>query len=157
MISDDGQPILMDFGSAMKARVKIENRSQALLQQVSLISLCSYSLKLRYSRRTLRQSRARWPIVRRNYSTSKRVSPLMRKLTSGYVLYILPSIATTPCSPVLQHVAVAWLHALCTCLFSFSFRNLADDGARWLNSHGGHGCTVQAPSIRIFARLEGPH
>ena len=33
MISDDGQPILMDFGSTMKARVKIENRSQALLQQ----------------------------------------------------------------------------------------------------------------------------
>ena len=33
MISDDGQPILMDFGSTMKARVKVENRSQALLQQ----------------------------------------------------------------------------------------------------------------------------
>ena len=33
MISDEGQPILMDFGSTMKARVKIENRSQALLQQ----------------------------------------------------------------------------------------------------------------------------
>ncbi|KAI0787851.1 Pkinase-domain-containing protein [Fomes fomentarius] len=33
MISDDGQPILMDFGSTTKARIKIENRSQALLQQ----------------------------------------------------------------------------------------------------------------------------
>ncbi|KAI0359996.1 Pkinase-domain-containing protein [Trametes cingulata] len=33
MISDDNQPILMDFGSTMKARIKIENRSQALLQQ----------------------------------------------------------------------------------------------------------------------------
>ena len=33
MIADDGRPILMDFGSTMKARVKIENRSQALLQQ----------------------------------------------------------------------------------------------------------------------------
>ncbi|TFK84266.1 Pkinase-domain-containing protein [Polyporus arcularius HHB13444] len=33
MISDEGQPILMDFGSAMKARIKIENRNQALLQQ----------------------------------------------------------------------------------------------------------------------------
>ncbi|KAF8813357.1 other/NAK protein kinase [Phlegmacium glaucopus] len=34
MIADDGKtPILMDFGSAMKARVPIENRSQALLQQ----------------------------------------------------------------------------------------------------------------------------
>ncbi|KAF8150874.1 other/NAK protein kinase [Crassisporium funariophilum] len=34
MIADDGKtPILMDFGSTMKARVPIENRSQALLQQ----------------------------------------------------------------------------------------------------------------------------
>ncbi|KAI0805987.1 kinase-like domain-containing protein [Irpex lacteus] len=33
MIDDNGRPILMDFGSCMKARVKIENRSQALLQQ----------------------------------------------------------------------------------------------------------------------------
>ena len=33
MISDDGVPILMDFGSTLKARIKIENRQQALLQQ----------------------------------------------------------------------------------------------------------------------------
>ncbi|KAF9223730.1 protein kinase [Gyrodon lividus] len=34
MIADDGvTPILMDFGSAMKARIRIETRSQALLQQ----------------------------------------------------------------------------------------------------------------------------
>lgn len=36
MISDDGTPILMDFGSTVKARIPIENRSQALMQQVSL-------------------------------------------------------------------------------------------------------------------------
>jgi serine/threonine kinase 16 len=35
MVADDGQPILMDFGSAVKARIPIENRSQALLQQAS--------------------------------------------------------------------------------------------------------------------------
>jgi serine/threonine kinase 16 len=34
MIADDGvTPILMDFGSCTKARIPIENRSQALLQQ----------------------------------------------------------------------------------------------------------------------------
>ncbi|KAF8573020.1 other/NAK protein kinase [Ramaria rubella] len=34
MLSDDGQtPILMDFGSTIKARVKVETRSQALAQQ----------------------------------------------------------------------------------------------------------------------------
>ena len=35
MIADDGiTPILMDFGSAVKARIQIDNRSQALLQHV---------------------------------------------------------------------------------------------------------------------------
>lgn len=33
MIADNGSAILMDFGSCMKARIKVENRSQALLQQ----------------------------------------------------------------------------------------------------------------------------
>jgi hypothetical protein len=34
MIADDGvTPVLMDLGSCMKARIPIENRSQALLQQ----------------------------------------------------------------------------------------------------------------------------
>jgi serine/threonine kinase 16 len=34
MIADDGAPILMDFGSTIRARIAVENRSQALLQQV---------------------------------------------------------------------------------------------------------------------------
>ncbi|KAG8937334.1 hypothetical protein FRC02_000104 [Tulasnella sp. 418] len=33
MLADDGTPILMDFGSTIKARILIENRSQALTQQ----------------------------------------------------------------------------------------------------------------------------
>ena len=34
MIADDGvTPILMDFGSCVKARIVIENRSRALVQQ----------------------------------------------------------------------------------------------------------------------------
>ncbi|TDL25672.1 protein kinase [Rickenella mellea] len=33
MITDDGAPILMDFGSTIKARIKIESRQQALMQQ----------------------------------------------------------------------------------------------------------------------------
>ncbi|KAJ6507891.1 other/NAK protein kinase [Mycena vitilis] len=33
MIADDGSPIVMDFGSCVKARVEITNRSQALVQQ----------------------------------------------------------------------------------------------------------------------------
>ena len=45
MIADDGTPILMDFGSAVKARVAVENRSQALFQQVRSRFL-SYSMCL---------------------------------------------------------------------------------------------------------------
>ena len=34
MIADDGvTPILMDFGSTVKARIPIQNRNQALVQQ----------------------------------------------------------------------------------------------------------------------------
>ncbi|KAG8965371.1 hypothetical protein FRC00_004527 [Tulasnella sp. 408] len=33
MLSDDGTPVLMDFGSTIKARIHIENRNQALIQQ----------------------------------------------------------------------------------------------------------------------------
>lgn len=33
MVSDDGAPILMDFGSTIKARIAVETRQQALLEQ----------------------------------------------------------------------------------------------------------------------------
>lgn len=42
MIADDGSAVLMDFGSCVKARVKVENRSQALLQQVGAIHMFKY-------------------------------------------------------------------------------------------------------------------
>lgn len=41
MIADDGSPILMDFGSAIPARIKVETRSHALLQQVLPLTLVS--------------------------------------------------------------------------------------------------------------------
>lgn len=45
MIADDGSPVLMDFGSAMKARIKIENRSQALLQQDLAAEQCTMAYR----------------------------------------------------------------------------------------------------------------
>lgn len=71
MISDDGTPILMDFGSTMKARIPIENRSQAMLQQVSCqfvdfhtpLYRCYFILY-----RKLRPSRVRWLTVHLNSS-----------------------------------------------------------------------------------------
>jgi serine/threonine kinase 16 len=34
MIADDGSPVLMDFGSTIKARIEVQTRQQALLEQV---------------------------------------------------------------------------------------------------------------------------
>lgn len=33
MITDEGSPILMDFGSAVRARIQVRTRQEALLQQ----------------------------------------------------------------------------------------------------------------------------
>lgn len=45
MIDDDGRPILMDFGSAMKARIPIGDRSQALLQQDIAAEQCTMAYR----------------------------------------------------------------------------------------------------------------
>ncbi|KAI0733669.1 Pkinase-domain-containing protein [Fomitopsis betulina] len=45
MIADDGSPVLMDFGSAMKARIRIETRSQALLQQDLAAEQCTMAYR----------------------------------------------------------------------------------------------------------------
>lgn len=75
MIADDGvTPILMDFGSATKARIRVETRSQALLQQVKQTidsGAGSHWLRLRF--RTLQRSRAQWPTERLSSSMSKLV------------------------------------------------------------------------------------
>jgi hypothetical protein len=48
MIADDGTPILMDFGSTVKARIPIETRAQALMQQVSPKDAASHSAYSRF-------------------------------------------------------------------------------------------------------------
>lgn len=44
MLSDDGTPVLMDFGSTIKARIHVENRNQALIQQVCSSMTSSYQM-----------------------------------------------------------------------------------------------------------------
>lgn len=72
MIADDGSPILMDFGSAIKARIPIQTRQQALLQQVSkkedLHSVSDIHC------RTLLQNKVQWHIVHQSSSTLKQES-----------------------------------------------------------------------------------
>ena len=61
MIADDGSPILMDFGSTMKARIKIENRSQALLQQVRGLHSANGMSCDGFLYRISPQSKVQWP------------------------------------------------------------------------------------------------
>lgn len=71
MIADDGKtPILMDFGSTMKARVSIENRSQALLQQVRPVFKRDFHAShISFLHRILLQNRVQWPIAHLNCLT----------------------------------------------------------------------------------------
>jgi serine/threonine kinase 16 len=41
MLSDEGEPILMDFGSTILARIRIDTRQQALTQQVCIVEVRS--------------------------------------------------------------------------------------------------------------------
>lgn len=88
MIADDNQPILMDFGSTVKARIKVENRSQALLQQVGNCRVMESSLLLTTARSTriLPLNRAPWHIARPSCSMSRLVSRSTKRSTFGYVI-----------------------------------------------------------------------
>lgn len=70
MIADDGiTPILMDFGSTVKARIQIDNRSQALLQQVHATLFSVFSSPSQSHRRILPRNKARWHTALQNSST----------------------------------------------------------------------------------------
>jgi hypothetical protein len=67
MIADNGfTPILMDFGSTMKAKIKIENRSQALYQQVKQSNVGLLSMFM-CDPRILQPSKAQWRIELLSY------------------------------------------------------------------------------------------
>lgn len=98
MLSDDGQPVLMDFGSTIKARIPIENRSQALLQQD----------------------------IAAEQSTMAYRAPELYDVKTGVVLDekvdIWVCLAAVPCL-VSPHVcSVLGVHSLCSGLFPFSIR-----------------------------------
>lgn len=73
MIADDGMtPILMDFGSAIQARVRVKTRSQALLQQVRRpVDPAAGSYWFRC--RTLRLSKVQWLTEHQSFLMSKQV------------------------------------------------------------------------------------
>jgi hypothetical protein len=69
MIADDGvTPILMDFGSTVKARIRIDNRSLALLQQVYATLYSLLYLISCLCHRILPRNRAQWHTALQNFS-----------------------------------------------------------------------------------------
>lgn len=95
MVSDNGQPILMDFGSTIKARVHIENRSQALLQQD----------------------------IAAEQSTMAYRAPELYDVKTGITIDEKVDIWVSVvklCLPLAYGSIVAWLHIVCAGLFTFT-------------------------------------
>lgn len=71
MIADDGSPIVMDFGSAIPARIRVETRSQALLQQVHSFPCPVHANTEWIATRTLQLNIVQWRIAPQNYLMSR--------------------------------------------------------------------------------------
>ena len=135
MIADDGSPVLMDFGSAMKARIRIETRSQALLQQDLAAEQCTMAYR----------------------------APELFDVKTGVALdekvdiWVSPVDSFAQSAGSLSSTAVARLHAIRARLLAFAIREYADDRTGWFNRNGCHECTIQTSAVRLFPRPEEPH
>ena len=118
MVADDGvTPILMDLGSCLKARIPIENRSQALMQQDTAAE----------------------------HSTMAYRAPELFDVKTGTALdekvdiwVLLLSILF--CGSFPTHTrpvfVVVGLRSVRTRVPTLALRKPANDRTRWLNSHG---------------------
>jgi serine/threonine protein kinase len=131
MIDDNGRPILMDFGSAMKARVKIENRSQALLQQ----DIAAEQSTMAYRAPELFD-------VKTGITIDEKVD-----------IWVCSFIHVIPRARCAHLDKVSGMHPLCPCLLAFAVREHTNDGTGRINSDGCHECSVQAPRLTV---LRGP-
>ena len=136
MIADDGSPVLMDFGSAMKARIKIENRSQALLQQDLAAEQCTMA----YRAPELFD-------VKTGVTLDEKVDIWVSRLTSSARKHKCLTIDHT----------VAWLHAVCARVLTLAIREHADDRTGRLDRDGCHERAVQTSTVRILSGPEEPH
>jgi hypothetical protein len=136
MIADDGiTPILMDLGSCIKARIPIENRSQALLHQD----------------------------IAAEHSTMAYRAPELFDVKTGTTLdekvdvwvKISPSLYFSRSRNLRR--AVFGLRSVRPCIPPLPFRDHANNGTRWLNSHGCAQRTVQAPYVKLFTRTQDPY
>ena len=134
MIADDGTPILMDLGSCMKARIPIENRSQALSQQD----------------------------IAAEHSTMAYRAPELFDVKTGTTLDekvdIWVCLSIFNCSPTHMFgpcLVVTGLCSVCPRVLTLSLRKLANYGARWLNSYGCAQCAVQTSNVKLLPRSQG--
>ena len=134
MVADDGvTPILMDLGSCVKARIPIENRSQALLQQD----------------------------IAAEHSTMAYRAPELFDVKTGTTLdekvdiwVCDPQGCFLPAAHLNSHRAVLGLRSVCPCIPPLPFRDYADNGTRWLNSHGCAQRAVQTSSVKLLTGSE---
>jgi serine/threonine protein kinase len=136
MIADDGvTPILMDLGSCTKARITIENRSQALLQQD----------------------------IAAEHSTMAYRAPELFDVKTGTTLD--EKVDIWVCGLILRwflaHVfgtrAVVGLRPVRPCVPALSLRKHANDRTRWFDSHGCAQCAVQTPYGELLPGSEGAY
>jgi serine/threonine protein kinase len=123
MIADDDRPILMDFGSAMKARIKIENRSQALLQQ----DIAAEQSTMAYRAPELFD-------VKTGITIDEKVDIWVCAVCSSFTSHHIHATFTTK---------VPWLHVIRPGVLTFTVREHPDNRAGRFNSYGGHERSVQ--------------
>jgi hypothetical protein len=131
MVADDGvAPILMDLGSCMKARIPIENRSQALMQQDTAAehSTMAYRAPELFD-------------VKTGTTIDEKVDIWV--LLSSVLLCFFP----TQTRPVF---VVVGLRSVRPCVPTLALRKPANDRTRWLNSHGCTQCAVQTSHVKLL-------
>lgn len=132
MVADDGAtPILMDLGSCLKARIPIENRSEALIQQDTAAehSTMAYRAPELFDVKTgtaLDEKVDIWVLLSNLYCGSSSLSRV-------------------------RYLLVVGLRSVRPCLPTLAFRNPANDRTRWLDSHGRAQCAVQTSHVKLLA------
>ena len=124
----------MDFGSTMLARVHIENRTQALLQQ----DIAAEQSTMAYRAPELFD-------VKTGQTIDEKVDIWVR-LSRCFLLYILSNLYSTG--------IVIRLYPLRSRLFPLAFREYSNDRAGRVNSHGRFKCSIQAPAVSVFTRTQ---
>jgi hypothetical protein len=139
MIDDDGTPILMDFGSTVKARIPIETRAQALMQQVSPKDAASHSAYSRFF--LLIGSRGR---AKHNGLPCPRALRCKNRRRSGRESRHLGTSTVQSKWPVRPKILpiVTGMYSVRSCILTFPIREYPNNRAGRVYSYGSSECSV---------------